>query len=214
MFFFSFINRKFWWPKKRRWFLKKFLSFIRNDKRKSKSFFYLKSKEKLFRSSRRRFYSLFSKQWLFFRISKYRLRPLVPFRFVKKKICYYNLPFHTNEIFRFANIILRFTINNIFVTVCDENFRILTYYSSGLVGFSGPTKTTSFALERIVDTVSIFLKKRFFKNVHLFVLSGMFNYRSKLVLDSLSSKNLIIRAITYKINNPHNGIRARKMKRR
>jgi len=212
--FFSFINRKFWWPKKRRWFLRKFLSFILNDKRKVKSFFYLKSREKLFRSSRRRFYSLFSQKWLFSRVTKYRQRSLVPFRFLKRKLPFYNLPFQVDEIFRFVNVILRFTINNIFITVCDKNFRILTYYSSGLVGFSGPTRTTSFALERIVDAVSIFLYKKRFKNIHLFVLSGMFNYRSKLVLDSFSTKNLVIRAVTYKINSPHNGIRSRKMKRR
>lgn len=210
----AFINRKFWWPKKRRWFLKKFLSFILNEKRKTKTFFYTKSELNLFRSSRRRYYSLFSKRWFLFRVAKYRQRPLVPFKFFKKKPSFFNLYFQNKDIFRFANVVLRFTVNNIFLTVCDQKFRILTYYSSGLVGFSGPTRTTSFALERVVDAASTFLSNKRFRNIHLYVLSGSFNYRSKLVLDSLSSKRLIIKAVTYKVNHSHNGIRPRKTKRR
>jgi len=211
---FSFITKRFWWPRKRRWFLKSFLFFILKRKRKFKTFYFFKSKKKLIHGSRRRFFSIFSKNWILARTSKYIQRRLTPFRYFKRKTHFSNLPFNRRKRSRFVKIILRFTINNIFLTICARNNKILTYFSSGSVGFSGPTRTTSFASDRIIENAVTFLKRRRFKSVHLIVLSGLFNYRSKAVIDALSSRNINIKALTYKINVPHNGIRMRKAKRR
>jgi len=111
-------------------------------------------------------------------------------------------------------VILRFTINNIFLTIQDVKSRNLTYFSAGLVGFSGPTRKTTFAFEQLLTKVCNYLKIKRLKKIHLVVLSGGFSYRTKSIVELFYKFNVYVKVATYKINLPHNGMRSRKLKRR
>jgi len=209
----SFVSRKFWWPRRRKFFISRFFFFILKKRMKTSPYYSFRGRNTLVHINKKRFFSLFSKNWLTSRFTKYSQRRLLAFRFLKKKLKRSRFFFRRRSL-KMVRLILKFTSNNIFLTVSDTNNKILTYFSSGSVGFSGPTRTTSFASEQIVAKACKFLKKKHFEYVHLIVLSGIFNYKSKSVLDSIMSHGVQVRALTYRIGVAHNGIRARKTKRR
>ena len=209
---FSFVKKRFWWPRRRKFYINRFFFFLLKKKRKRRPYYSFRNSRTLTHLNKNRFVALFSRKWLLSKIVKYVQRRLTSFRFLKQKINFPKFFFKRRK--KFVKVTLRFTVNNVFLTISDSANRVLTYFSSGSVGFSGPTRTTSFASEQIVAKACKFLKKRRFSFVHLIVLSGMFNYKSKAVLDSLVSHKIRVKAVTYKINVPHNGVRPRKAKRR
>lgn len=87
--------------------------------------------------------------------------------------------------------------------------------SSGAVGFRGPAKLTTYALEKMAESVVKFiLRRRRSKNVYLIFNSGSIGYKSKLLVEKLINGGLIVKFLTVKDLVPHNGVRPRKAKRR
>jgi len=158
------------------------------------------------------FPALFSKNWLCSVFKKHSQKRAFNYKFfrLKSKLLFEN----KKKLVKISKIWVRFSSNNIFFSITDSRNKLLTYFSSGLIGFGGPTKTSSFALDQIIDKVFAFFLKKNLKTVQLIFLSGMFNYKSRSVVESITKKGLFVRSITYKINAPHNGLRQRKAKRR
>lgn len=111
-------------------------------------------------------------------------------------------------------VTVRFSLNNLFVTVSNNLGKNFITFSSGSLGFKGTTKLTSYAIERVALNVSKFLKRRRFKNLYLVFNSGAIGYRSKIFIETLVYNSLIIKYLTVSDSVPHNGVRSRKAKRR
>jgi small subunit ribosomal protein S11 len=212
--FFAFIKRRYWWPRYNYVLSKKSSSFLLKKNRNLRFFYLIKSRRSAlsiikFTSS---FPALFSKSWLHSTFEKHSQKRAFSYRLFRFKSHF--LAESKKKLIRISKIWIRFSSNNVFFSVTDSKNRLLTYFSSGLIGFSGPTKTSSFALDQVVDKVFSFFVKRNIKTIQLIFLSGMFNYKSRSVVEALTKKGLFVRSITYKINVPHNGLRQRKAKRR
>jgi ribosomal protein S11 len=214
MLLFSFVTSKFWWPKKRKFKMVRFLAFIfKKRKKKLRQFYLFKNSVSLFRINKKRFFYIFSRFWLLRRFKKHIQRQFVPYRFLKRSLQ------NSQQILKkydsqLTQLTLKFTVNNMFLVIANQKNKVLTYFSSGLCGFSGPTKKTSFALDQMVLRACKFLKQRRIKKIRLNVISGVFNYKLRAVLESFFKSRIYVKILTYKINLPHNGIRGRKIKRR
>jgi small subunit ribosomal protein S11 len=208
----SFVKRRYWWPRRRYTLSKKFSAILLKKNTMQKIFYLFKSRKKIFGVVKPSFLSVYSRSWLFSILKKNAQRRTFSFSFFKSKVK--TLKDDKKKLSRIAKIWVRFSTNNIFFNITDPKNKLLTYFSSGLIGFCGPTKTSSFALDQILDKVVFFFKKKNFKSAQLIFLSGMFNYKSKSVVDSIIRKGLLVRSVTYRINSPHNGLRRRKAKRR
>jgi small subunit ribosomal protein S11 len=209
---FSFVKRRFWWPKYSYVLSKRFSSVLLEKNRGLKIFFTFRNKRRFLGVLKPSFLSVYSKSCLYSILKKNSQKRSFSFNFFKIKIK--TLKEDRKKLNRIAKIWVRFSTNNIFFNITDSKNKLLTYFSSGLIGFCGPTKTSSFALDQILDKVIFFFKKKNLKHTQLIFLSGMFNYKSKSVVESIINKGLSIRSVTYRINTPHNGLRRRKAKRR
>lgn len=210
----SFIKRRYWWPRYNYILSQKASSFLFKKNRSLRFFYLFKSRRSVlsiikFTSS---FPALFSKNWLYSVFRKHSQKRAFNYRLFRLKS---KLLFESKKkLIKVSKIWIRFSSNNIFFSITDSKNKLLTYFSSGLIGFSGPTKTSSFALDQIVDKAFSFFMKKNIKTIRLIFLSGMFNYKSRSVIESIVKKGLFVRSITYRINAPHNGLRQRKAKRR
>lgn len=209
---FSFVKRRYWWPRYSYRLTKRFSAILLKKKKPFKIFFNFKNRKVLIGSPKLSFLSVHSRAWVFLILKKNFQRRAFSFNFFKIKLKI--LKEDKKKLNKVVKIWVRFSTNNIFFNVTDPKNKLLTYFSSGLIGFCGPTKTSSFALDQILDKVVSFFKKKNFRSAQLIFLSGMFNYRSKIVVDSMINKGLRIRSVIYRINSPHNGLRRRKAKRR
>lgn len=151
------------------------------------------------------------------------------FKQPKRRSRYYYLPKQLNKrirVFYFLNrgfwrsldtlvkLRVRFTLNNLFVTLSNNSEKNLITFSSGGVGFKGTTKLTTYAIEKVALQVSKFLKKRRLKNLYLIFNSGAVGYKSKIFIETLIYNSLLVKYLTVSDAVPHNGVRARKTKRR
>jgi small subunit ribosomal protein S11 len=208
----SFIKRRFWWPKYSYRLTKRFSAVLLKKNKLFKIFFVFRNRKRLLGTVKPLFLSVHARSWLSEILKKNSQKRAFSFKFFKIKAK--TLKEDKRRLRRIAKVWVRFSTNNVFFNITDSKNKLLTYFSSGLIGFCGPTKTSSFALDQILDKVVLFFKKKKFKSTQLIFLSGMFNYKSKSVVDSMLNKGLFVRSVTYRINSPHNGLRRRKAKRR
>lgn len=209
---FSFVKRRYWWPRYNYALTKKISSFLLKRNRSLRFLYFFRSRKSALSLIKSSFASVYSKHWLLSNLRKHAQRRAFNFRFfkLKTKLLFEN----KKKLAKVAKVWVRFSTNNIFFNITDSKNKLLTYFSSGIIGFSGPTKTSSFALDHISDKVFLFFKKKNFKAVQLIFLSNMFNYKSRSVIEYIIKRGLFVRSVTYRINIPHNGLRQRKAKRR
>jgi len=158
------------------------------------------------KNSRLKFFNLNEKKSRFLFLPKPLLKRLKVFHFLNKGFW--------RSLEGLIKITVRFTLNNLFVTLSTNSGKNLITFSSGSVGFKGTTKLTSYAIERVALNVSKFLKKRRLKSLYLVFNSGAVGYKSKIFIETLIYNSLIIKYLTVSDSVPHNGVRARKTKRR
>lgn len=103
------------------------------------------------------------------------------------------------------------TFNNTIVTVTDRNGDVLTWTSSGTVGFKGSRKSTPFAAQRAAEVCAERAQKFGIKEVEVRV-KGPGSGRES-AIQALHQAGLIIRAIEDVTPLPHNGCRPRKKRR-
>lgn len=103
------------------------------------------------------------------------------------------------------------TFNNTTVTITDRNGDVLTWTSSGTVGFKGSRKSTPFAAQRAAEVCAERALKFGIREVEVRV-KGPGSGRES-AIQALSQANLVIRAIEDVTPLPHNGCRPRKKRR-
>jgi len=103
------------------------------------------------------------------------------------------------------------TYNNTLVTIADTQGNVLSWSSSGKVGFRGPKKSTSYAAGIVVRDALSRLEGVGLKEVDVFV-KGVGAGREAAVR-ALNANGLEVLAIKDITPLPHNGPRARKVRR-
>lgn len=103
------------------------------------------------------------------------------------------------------------TYNNTIVTLTDQQGNVLAWSSAGKVGFRGPKKSTPYAAGVIVRDVVERVKAMGLKQVDVFV-RGVGLGREAAVR-ALAAQGILLNTIKDITPTPHNGPRARKVRR-
>ncbi len=103
------------------------------------------------------------------------------------------------------------TYNNTIVTLTDQQGNVLSWSSAGLNGFKGPKKATPYAAGKIVKDAVEKVKDYSLKTVGVFV-KGVGSGREAAVR-ALYTNGLIVSFIKDITPIPHNGCRAKKVRR-
>jgi len=101
-----------------------------------------------------------------------------------------------------------------FVALADRLNKNLLNVSSGVLGFKGTTKLTTYAIERMAVHVAKFMRRKRYKNLYIIFNSGAVGYKAKLFVETLIRNALTVKYLTVSDAVPHNGVRPRKTKRR
>jgi len=110
-------------------------------------------------------------------------------------------------------VLIKSTINNVFVIVLNKKQRVLVVKTPGALGFSGPKRKTPYAAEVLGRRISLGLMKKNIKKIEI-ILRTPLNKVTKAVLKGLRSNSKIrLARIRERIALAHNGIRARKARR-
>ena len=110
-----------------------------------------------------------------------------------------------------ANIYINSSYNNIIITLTDLKGNVLTWSSSGNIGFKGPKKATSYAASKVVNVLIEKAKRLGIEEIKVFV-KGVGGGRDS-AIRSLGSCGLDIVSITDVTPIPHNGCRPPKVRR-
>jgi len=206
----NYLARRYWWQLARKFrpFLsfKKFLSVFKVDSDWRFPFKQNQMNTLSLKNSRLKFFNLNEKKSRFLFLPKPLFKRLKVFHFLNKGFW--------RSLESLVKVTVRFTLNNLFVTLSVNSGKNLITFSSGSVGFKGTTKLTSYAIERVALNVSKFLRKRRLKSLYLVFNSGAVGYKSKIFIETLIYNSLIVKYLTVSDSVPHNGVRARKTKRR
>lgn len=101
--------------------------------------------------------------------------------------------------------------NNTIITVTDMGGNVLAWSTAGSLGFSGPKKATPFAASKVVDAVVEKIKKSGPTIIDIMV-KGVGSGRDS-AIRSFAAKGFVINAIKDITPIPHNGPRAKKVRR-
>ena len=110
-----------------------------------------------------------------------------------------------------GRIYISASYNNIMVTVTDDKGDVITWASSGSLGFSGPKKATPFASSKIIAAITEKVRKSGPINVHI-KIRGASSGRDA-ALRSLANQGFNILSIEDVTPVPHNGPRPKKPRR-
>jgi small subunit ribosomal protein S11 len=111
----------------------------------------------------------------------------------------------------FGQAYIQATYNNVIVTLTDPIGQVLTWSSSGSIGFKGAKKATPYAATLVVKDVVEKSKKMNLRSVDIFV-KGIGSGRDS-AIRSLSANGLEVKSITDVTSVPHNGCRPPKVRR-
>lgn len=103
------------------------------------------------------------------------------------------------------------TYNNTIVNIADMNGAVLSWASSGMMGFKGAKKATPYAATQVVASVSEKVKKYGLKELEVFV-KGVGSGREASIR-ALSNNGFELVAIKDITPIPHNGCRSKKPRR-
>ncbi len=110
-----------------------------------------------------------------------------------------------------AKIFIQSTYNNTIITLTDKQGEVVTWASSGSVGFKGPKKATPFAASRVVEALLEKVKNLNLREVAIFV-RGVGSGREAAVR-ALINHGLEVVSIKDMTPIPHNGCRPPKPRR-
>jgi small subunit ribosomal protein S11 len=110
-----------------------------------------------------------------------------------------------------AKIFIQSTYNNTIITLTDRQGNVVTWSSSGSVGFRGPKKATPFAASRVVEALLEKVKNLNLREISVFV-RGVGSGRDAAVR-ALINHGLEISSIKDVTPVPHNGCRPPKPRR-
>ncbi|MEX1014666.1 MAG: 30S ribosomal protein S11 [Candidatus Paceibacterota bacterium] len=110
-----------------------------------------------------------------------------------------------------GRVYIKVSYNNTFVSVTDEEGKMIAWMTAGSLGFNGPKKATPFAASKVAEAIAEKLKKTGPFTVDVFI-KGIGGGRDSSV-KTLSAKGFDITSITDITPIPHNGPRARKPRR-
>lgn len=115
-----------------------------------------------------------------------------------------------------AILTIKITLNNIFITLSEENGNVLIYKSTGSLGYKGLKKKTSFVVAETLSLLFDELEKKpyqiklFILNIRCFWLDWAIDTIWK-VLKKKRIKNIFY--INYSFLKAHNGVRKKKKRR-
>jgi ribosomal protein S11 len=110
-------------------------------------------------------------------------------------------------------VLVKATINNVFVIVVNKKQKVLMVKTPGSLGFLGPKRKTPFAAEVLGRRVSFWLMKNNIKKIDI-ILRTPLNKVTKAVLKGLRANSRVrLVRLRERIALAHNGIRARKARR-
>jgi len=110
-----------------------------------------------------------------------------------------------------GNIYISSTYNNTIITLADHDGNVLSWTSSGRLGFKGTKKGTPFAASKVAEGISQTVKKMGIEKIYIFV-NGIGSGRDS-ALRSLAARGLNIVSVKDVTPIPHNGCRPPKVKR-
>ena len=110
-----------------------------------------------------------------------------------------------------GRVYVQATYNNTIITITDDHGGALAWSSAGSLGFSGAKKATPFAAARVVETLGEKIRRIGLQEISVFV-SGVGSGRDSAVR-ALANQGLQILSIKDTTPIPHNGPRARKVRR-
>ncbi|MSQ23217.1 MAG: 30S ribosomal protein S11 [Chloroflexi bacterium] len=110
-----------------------------------------------------------------------------------------------------GNAYVQSTFNNTLVTITDPDGNVLSWSSSGSVGFKGSRKSTPFAASQAADDVAKKAMEQGVRTVDVFV-KGPGSGREA-AIRSLQASGLAINAIIDVTPIPHNGCRPPRKRR-
>ncbi|MBU0661418.1 30S ribosomal protein S11 [Patescibacteria group bacterium] len=103
------------------------------------------------------------------------------------------------------------TFNNTLVTLTDQNGDVISWASSGMLGFRGPKKATPYAASQVVKKAVDAAKELGLKEVNIFV-KGIGGGRES-AIRALNANGLQVLTVKDVTPIPHNGCRPRKRRR-
>lgn len=110
-----------------------------------------------------------------------------------------------------GNAYIQSTFNNTIVTLTDVNGDVVSWASSGSVGFKGTKKGTPFAAQLASETASRKAADQGMRRVHVFV-KGPGSGRET-AIRAIGSAGMMVASIQDTTPVPHNGCRAPKRRR-
>lgn len=130
--------------------------------------------------------------------------------FTRKRVSFLNF-----RRFKYLSLILRLSLNNIFITLINNHGNVLCAFSGGRVGKHGFKRKTLPALKLMLFRIVGFLrKKRLSNKVFFFIMKTNHGYFKKQLLRSLFRKRIVINFTVFDIKKCHNGLRKRKVRNR
>ena len=106
---------------------------------------------------------------------------------------------------------IRSTFNNTIITITDPDGNVITWQSSGTVGFKGSRKSTPFAAQLAAEACAQKAQEHGVRKISVFV-KGPGSGRET-AIRTLQAAGLEIISIQDKTPIPHNGCRLRKRRR-
>ena len=110
-----------------------------------------------------------------------------------------------------GRIYISSSYNNTAITLTDPRGNVLAWTSAGAIGFKGAKKSTPFAASKVAEAISQTIKKLGIQKIAISV-KGIGSGRES-AIRSLASRGFEIVSIVDTTPVPHNGCRARKVRR-
>ncbi len=110
-----------------------------------------------------------------------------------------------------ARIFLRAEFNNSIITLTDLDGKVITWSSSGKIGFKGSKKSTPFAAQKATEEILDKLKSMETTSVHLEIWGAGMGRDS--FLRTIQGSDLQIESIKDKTGFPFGGVKPRKRRR-
>lgn len=106
---------------------------------------------------------------------------------------------------------IKSTFNNTIISITDSSGHVLSWASTGMLGFKGSKKGTPFAAQQAAEQAAL-------KVVEMGLLEVDVNVKGpgagrETAIRALQSAGLVIRSITDRTPMPHNGCRPKKRRR-
>ena len=117
----------------------------------------------------------------------------------------------SSKIIKEGRIYIASSYNNTIITLTDSQGNVLGWTSAGSLGFKGTKKSTPFAASKVAEVICQIAKKFGVEKIAVLV-KGVGSGRES-AIRSLATHGLEVVSIKDVTPNPHNGCRARKVRR-